>query len=126
MRSNINNTRANGFTLVEILASLMLIGLIIPSVMKGFSMISILASDSQREYQAMDLAETKLAEILLDGDTGSGSGKFEEDDDNYFSWKVESSEWTVSDVKEVTVTVLWTQRNREREMKLSTLVYEQE
>lgn len=125
MISTTNKRCCGGFTLVEILAALLLIGLVIPAVMKGFAMTGILASESQRSYQAMDMAEVKLAEVLLEKNYNGGSGKFDDDEDNYYSWTVESSDWTQPGLTEITVTVLWMQRNREHRVNLSTLVYEQ-
>ena len=127
MISKIRKPKPSGFTILEILAALLLIGLVLPAVMQGVSLITILASDSHMKYHAMDLAESKLAEILLTEEWSSpaASGDFDEPDDE-FSWVMESSNWSVSDVKQVQVSVLWTQRNRQRQIGLSTLVYDSE
>lgn len=116
---------AEGFTLIEILAALLLIGLVLPAVMKGISMVSMLASDSDHKYEALDLAETKLAEVLLDESWQSSSsltGRFENDYEDY-EWVLDVSDWTEAGVKQVDVFVYWQQRNRQREILLSTLVY---
>ena len=112
---------------MEILAALMLVGIVLPAVMKGVSMARILASDSARKYEAMDLAENKLAEILLEKEWqgGAGSGNFEDEFEDY-SWTMETSNSSVSGLKQIDVVVLWQQRNRERTISLSTLVYETE
>lgn len=116
-----------GFTLMEILAALVLIGVVLPAVMKGVSMASILASDSARKYEALDLAQSKLAEILLDGDwqDGSGSGDFDSEHEDY-EWTMETSEWTQANLKQIDVSVFWEERGRTREVRLSTLAYEGE
>lgn len=117
---------AKGFTLLEILAALLLIGLILPTVMKGISMVSILASDSDHQYEALDLAETKLAEVLLEQSwqgSSSISGRFENEYEDY-EWIVDASDWIEASVKQVDVFVCWQQRNRQRELRLSTLVYD--
>ena len=117
---------ANGFTLMEVLAALLLIGLVLPAVMKGISLVSILASDSDHKYEALDLAETKLAEVLLEESwqtSSSQSGRFEDEYEDY-EWVMDASDWTEqADVKEVSVLVYWQQRDRQREIQLSTLVY---
>ena len=116
---------SKGFTLMEILAALVLIGVVLPAVMKGVSMASILASDSARKYEALNLAESKLAEILLNDDwqESSDSGDFEPDNEDY-EWTMETSDWTQADLKQVNVTVMWEQRGRPRQIQLSTLVYD--
>ncbi len=116
---------AKGFTLIEILAALLLIGLVLPAVMKGISIVSILASDSEHRYEAVDLAENKLAEVLLEGswqDNSSQSDQFENEYEDY-QWVLDVSDWTGASVKQVDIFVYWQQRNRQREIRLSTLVY---
>ena len=122
---------AKGFTLIEILAALLLIGLVLPAVMKGVSIISILASDSDHRYEALDLAETKLAEVLLEESwqgSSSQSGQFDDENDEYedYEWVMDVSDWDQADVKQVDIFVYWQQRNRQREIRLSTLVYNAE
>jgi len=119
---------AKGFTLIEILAALLLIGLVLPAVMKGVSLVSIMASDSDHNYEALDLAENKLAEVLLEKswqNSGSQSGRFEDEYEDY-EWVVDVSDWTESGIKQIDVFVYWQQRNRQREIQLSTLVYNEE
>jgi len=126
-------TVAEGFTLLEVLAALLLVGLVLPAVMKGISMVSILASDSDHRYEALDLAETKLAEVLLEKTwqtSSSMSGRFDDDyfDGEYkdYEWVLDVSNWTQADIKQVDIFVYWQQRNRQREIRLSTLVYDAE
>jgi prepilin-type N-terminal cleavage/methylation domain-containing protein len=128
MNRNTNKSRLSrprGFTLMEILAALVLIGVVLPAVMKGISMAGILASESGRKYEALNLAESKLMEVLLNGDWASGSdtGDFEPDYEGY-NWTMETSDWTQADLKQVEVVVFWQERGREREIRLTTLVYE--
>ena len=116
---------AKGFTLIEILAALLLIGLVLPAVMKGISINNILASDSDHKYEALNLAESKLAEVLLEEswqNSSSQSGSFENEYENY-QWVIGASDWTQAGIKQIDIFVYWQQRNRQREIKLSTLVY---
>lgn len=117
--------RSRGFTLVEILAALLFIGLILPAAMKGVSLASTLASASARKYEAMGLAETKLAEVIVEEDWQSGgTGKFEEPFDEY-EWTLDVSQsGAVAGLKEIDLIVFWQQRNRRREVTLSTYIYE--
>lgn len=125
--SNKSCTARRGFTLMEILAALVLIGVVLPAVMKGLSMASILASDSAHQYEALDLAQSKLAEVLISGQwqTGSETGDFLPEHEEY-GWTMESSDWTQADLKQLEVTVFWERRGRLREVQLTTLVYESE
>jgi len=116
-----------GFTLLEVLAALVLIGVVLPAVMKGISITAILASDTGRKYEALNLAESKLAEILLTGDWANGSdgGNFEPDFEGY-EWTMETSNWTQAGLEQVEVAVLWQERGRLHEIRLTTLVNESE
>ena len=120
-------TKCLGFTLIEILAALLLIGLILPTAMKGVSLATMLASDSSHKYEALDLAETKLAEILLQQEwkSSSGTGTFEDKYDSY-QWTMSVSDWTMAGIKQIDLFVYWQQRNRQRNVTLSTLVYAKE
>jgi general secretion pathway protein I len=123
-----NATGPEGFTLMEILAALLLIGLALPAIMKGVSLAGILASDSARQYEALNLAEEKLAETLLQADwqDGSTSGDFESDEYKGYEWTMNVSDWTQAGLKQVDVAVFWETRGRTREIRLSTLVYDAE
>ena len=116
-----------GFTLVEILAALLLIGLVLPAAMKGVSLATMLASDSSHKYEALNLAETKLAEILLQQEwkNSNGAGRFEDESETY-QWTMYVSDWTMAGIKQVDLMVYWQQRNRQRNVTLSTLVYANE
>lgn len=119
-------TRYRGFTLMEILAALLLVGLVLPAAMKGVSVVMVLASDSARRYEALDLAEMKLAEILVQEDwqSGSSSGTFEDEQYASYDWILEVSDWTTEDIQQINLSVTWQQRNRTRDITLTTLVYD--
>jgi prepilin-type N-terminal cleavage/methylation domain-containing protein len=127
MARNKLNYKVHGFTLMEILAALLLIGLILPVAMKGVSLASMLASDSVRKYEALDLAQTRLAEILLQKDwqSSSGSGTFEDEYDQYH-WMMEVSDGSVAGLKQIDLVVYWQQRNRQKNIMLSTFIYANE
>lgn len=116
--------RARGFTLIEMLATFVLIILIIPAVMKGLSIATKVSSDSVSKSDAISLAENKLSEILLEEEWQSSnqSGDFGEMYPDY-EWKMTSADWTEPSLKQVTVKVSWYWRGREKDVELSTLVY---
>lgn len=126
-RSRAKQKCGTGFTLIEILATISMIALIIPVAMKGISIATALASDSKSSMQATNLAENRLAEILLDEEWQSSekSGKFSDEYSSY-SWQMDTSELAESNLKQVNVKVLWTHRGQERSITLSTLVYDAE
>ena len=112
-----------GFTLIEVLASLVLVALIIPVAMKGISIATILASESKSRLEALELAQIRLSEILLDMDwqNSTMSGTFEDEYARY-RWQMNAEDWTETGIKQVEVKVLWESRGYEREVSLTTLV----
>lgn len=114
----------NGFTLVEVLASLGLVAVILPTVMAGISLAMGLAESARLKTEATALASTRLNEIVAGKEwlEGDAEGDFGEDWPRY-SWRQEVSDWEDAALKEVRVNVIWTWRGQERSVAISTLVY---
>lgn len=114
-----------GFTLVEILATFVLIALILPVVMEGLSLSMKLGVKSKRQVEAGALAETRLAELLLSGeyDNGDQSGEF--DGKSGYMWRLEVTDWErEGSMQQLTMTVDWTDAlGSDHSVELSTLVY---
>lgn len=116
--------RSGGFTFVELLATVVLIGTIMPVAMRTISLCTRLAGQSRREIEAVSLASTKLAELVASSDweTGGKAGDFGTDWPGY-RWNAEVSNWTESTVRQLDVEVLWTSQGQQRQVTLTTLVY---
>ena len=122
--------RRKGFTLVELLATLVLIGLVMPTAMRGISLVTRMAGQSRRELEAVTLARSKLSELLASRDWETGGitrGTFGNDYPDY-QWSWTLNNWNISPMEELTVKVTW-DNNRQRlfeeesGVSLSTLVY---
>jgi len=117
--------RGGGFTLVEVLATLVLIGIVIPVALKGVSVAVNSASHAKRQAEAATLAESKLSEMVAQGDwsMGAGSGDFGTDYPGY-TWTCQTATPDPNvNVTEVTVSVVWKERGQDRQLNMSTLVY---
>ena len=55
---------SRGFTLIEVLVTMLLLALVLPLVMNGITSASSTASESRRRNEAAGLAEEKLDEII--------------------------------------------------------------
>lgn len=117
-----NKKSAYGFTLIEILAAMLLVAVVIPPVMKAISVTIAVASDSAFKSEAAALAQNKLAEILIE-DMWKSSNIDGDFDDEYpaYRWKMISSSWSQG-LNEITVEVSWESRGSQRKVELSTLV----
>jgi len=114
-----------GFTLIEILATFVLIAVIIPVAMKGLSLSTNMAGNSKRKIEASSLAETKLTELMVTGEwvNGEQSGDFGEEWPEY-TWSAELEDWEDEDLmQQLTLQVSWKGPGQERSVLLTTLVY---
>ena len=116
------------FTLAEVLATLVLVGVVLPAVMKGISLALAASDDARRRVEAVGLAENKLAEMTADTTTGqtsttggTGGGEYGEEAPG-FRWEASSTS-VDTNLTELHVRVAWTARGRERWVDLSSYAY---
>jgi len=118
-----------GFTLVEVLVTLLLLGIVLPTIMRGISMASTVASDAHRRTEAAGLAQAKLAEIVADDlwENGNLSGDFSPDFPQYH-WQANVQPWAGDQsgvgLQQIDLTISWEARNRQQSMIFSSLAYE--
>ena len=133
-----------GFTLIEVLATLMLFAIVLPVMMRAASVSTQAAAHAKRRNEAGSLAQSKLDEVMasytaqtaqssggsgltgMSGATGSigSSGDFGPDWPDY-KWSVEVQPWSqVNDanVQQLDVHVTWVDRGQQS-VTLSTVVY---
>lgn len=123
----VKGRRDGGFTFVELLATVVLIGIIMPVAMRTIALCTSLAGQSRKETEAASLARTRLTELVTSGDWQSSgrAGDFGTDWPGY-RWTVEVSNWTDAVVSQIDLTVYWQSRGRDRSVTLSTLAYAEE
>lgn len=112
-----------GFSLIEVLAALMLMAIVLPVVMQCFAISTSAADTARRRTEASALADSKLNELSATGDWKLGilAGDFGADMPDY-QWKADVQSWDSSTLQLLTVHVLWMARGEEREFVISTLV----
>jgi len=111
---------------MEVLAALLLIGIVLPIAMEGISRSVEAGSSAKRRAEAATLAEGKLNELLLYGSTNliDESGEFGPDWPGYqYSVSTETRDYNDAlGMLQVTVTVTWPERGDQRRLRLSTLI----
>lgn len=121
----VTSGRPRAFTLPEVLATLVLMGLVLPAVMKGISLALAASDDARRRVEAVGLAENKLAELAADAasnrGSGGGSGDFGDEAPGY-RWEATAATVDTS-LTEMQVRVIWTARGAERGVTLCTYAY---
>ena len=115
--------RRSAFTLIEVLAALLLMAIIIPVAMEGMSIASRVGMLGQRKAAAMRVAERMLNELMVETQTqqSSSSGTTVEGDTSY-PWTMRVENWSEDAMQEMTVTVTFTVQGNNYEVSLTTLL----
>jgi prepilin-type N-terminal cleavage/methylation domain-containing protein len=113
----------SGFTLVEVLAAIVLIGIVLPVAMEGISLAAAVASTARHKAEAAVLVRSKLDELLAtrEWQSGSLSGDFGEDHPEY-RWQAELTAWQTTTLQQLDIHVFWDSCGREQSVTVSTLV----
>ncbi len=113
-----------GFTLVEIMATFVLIAIILPVAMEGIALSTRMASESRRKIEAGTLAEKKLTEILIAEDWADGDQRGDFGDEYPdFTWRLEVYEWEKEELmRQVDLYVEWTASKEIHSVLVTTLV----
>lgn len=119
-----NHRCPGGFTFIELLATVVLIGLIMPVAMRSIGLCTRVAGLSRKQVEAASLARMKLTELTVtrDWENGNQKGDFGTDWPGY-QWKAMVSNWTDTLVRQLDLTVSWQSAGKERGVTFSTLVY---
>jgi prepilin-type N-terminal cleavage/methylation domain-containing protein len=114
---------SRAFTLVEVLAALVLIGVVLPVAMRGVSIAMQTAQHARHIAEAGELAQLKLQEFitLRDVTLFNTSGDFGENRKEY-RW-VSNALLRDGSSYDVTITVYFQERGREQAITLSTIIY---
>jgi prepilin-type N-terminal cleavage/methylation domain-containing protein len=113
-----------GFTLAEVLASMVLIGLVIPAALAGISLAIRLGEAAQDQTHASMLGSGKLDELLATGEwqDGDAEGDFGDEWPDY-GWSMTVYDWEEPAVSQIDVVVEWTRRGKERFVTFTGLAY---
>ena len=115
--------RARAFTLVEVLAALVLIAIVVPVTMQGVSVANRAGLMGQRRASAMRIAERVLNEtvIMAGAQSASSTGSTAEGGQAY-AWTLTSTTWPTDAMTQLTVTVSFVVQGEAFEATASTLI----
>jgi len=111
------------FTLVEVLAALLMMAIIIPVAIEGMSVASRVGMLGQRKAAAMRVAERVLNELLVETQIqqASSSGTAYEGDTAY-PWVMRVENWSEDAMQQMTVTVSFPLQGAVHEISVATLL----
>ena len=117
--------RRHGLTLIEVLATIVLMGIVLPVAMHGISLCMASASLARQRSEAAGLAEAKLNELIATGEWqfGSMSGDFGAAWPEYH-WSGQTGAWSDATMQQLSIRVFWASRGGERDVTLTTLIYQ--
>ena len=122
-RTGIHASCRRGFTLVEVLAALLLMAIIIPVAMDGMSVASRIGVLGQRKAAAMRVAERVLNELIVENQTQqSSSSGTTVDGDTSYPWTMRVESWTEDAMQQMTVTVQFTVQGSVYDISTTTLL----
>ncbi len=123
----LNVTRAGrrrGFSLVEVLAAMLLVAIVVPVAVEAVSLSAQVGSVAQRKREAAQLADRLLSEAVVTGSWQTGATDTSELEAAWpeLRFEVTSEAWPDSEaLMLVTATVVYEVRGLEYEARVSTL-----
>ena len=115
----------NGFTLLEVMIALAIVGIALVTLIGLETRTVQLAERQQRVTQATLLAQEKMTEIEIGGQTLSGlggrDGLFEEPFELY-RWTVALEPTPLPSIEMVTVSVAWGNENSNEQVDLASFI----
>lgn len=116
------STDRRGFTLAEVLASLLVMAIVIPVALQGVSVASRAALAAQRKGTAMRVGEQVLNELAITGGLSQAQSSGTRTEGGVeFPWTMQEATWAQDAMTEVTVTVTYTVQGRDYTADVTTL-----
>ena len=118
-----------GFTLIEVLATMLLLAIVLPAVMQGVSIALGAASDARQRTEAAQVAQMQLASLLATGQWNGGvmTGDIDSNSATYH-WQATVEAWpddtTSVGLQQLDMVVSWTGRTGPHSVTLTTLTYD--
>lgn len=110
------------FTLIEVLAALLLMAIVIPVAMHGMSTASRAGILGQRKAAAARIAERMLNELIItDQMNQNAANGTVADGDFSYNWTMQSEPWSEDSMTHVTVKVTFSIQGTDYELAASTL-----
>ena len=121
--------RRRAFTLIEVLATLLLIAIVMPAVMQGVSIALATAGSARQRTEAAAVAQAQLATLLATGQWNGGilAGDILSNGATYH-WQATVQTWpldtTTVGLMQLDMVVSWAGHNGRQSITLSTITYE--
>jgi general secretion pathway protein I len=120
---NIARRKAHGgFSILEVVVALAIAAIVLPVLIRSFSQGTRNQALIENRTTALYLLKLRMSEIEMLGELEAGTEEGEFGTDSRFSWSSDIEESNTEGLYEVTVTVYWQERGREKSIELSTYI----
>ena len=111
-----------GFTLLEIVVALTVAAIALPALLQAFSRGAKAHSLIENKTTAFYLLRLRMSEIEMLSEMEAGSEEGEFGEDSRFTWASDIAETDTKGLYEITVTVNWEERGREKSIQMATFI----
>jgi len=118
-------TEQNGFTLVEIVVTIAILGISLPPLLNAFTSGARGQALAENRTTALYLLKYKMGEVEAEGFPEVRTEEGEFDGNDQYTWSitvVDIDSEELEGLRQVTVSVFWQYRQKEKSMSLQTLV----
>jgi len=120
--NRINKKVQGGFSLLEVVVALTIAAIVLPVLIRAFSLGMRNQALIENRTTALYLLKLRMSEIemLEEHETGTEDGEF--GTNSRFKWSSDTSETNTERLYQVSVTVYWQERGREKSVELTTYI----
>jgi len=121
--ARVPNRSRRGFTLIEALAAVVILGIGIVAAMTAFGSLTQSEANARQTEKMVRMAQDKLAELVATGQaTQSANGDFTDQNEPDYTWDLQVNTSDITDLSSVSISV--NQANSSRgPVKLDTMIY---
>ncbi len=115
--------RRRGFTLIEAMAAVVILGIGIVGSVAAFGSLAHSEANARQTEKMVQLAKGKLAELVATGQaTTAANGDFTDQNEPGYTWDLQVNTSDVTDLDTVTISVNQTNTSKSP-VKIDTLIY---
>ena len=118
------SSRRRGFTLMEVLMAILILSLVMPALMKAYTICADIAGLSRQRAEALAVAQTVMDQLIATAEWQNGTPSGEEKPGpTSYSWSSQLSDFDEANTHVLTVVVTWLHAGQQQEVRLDTVVY---